>query len=138
MNSATLLLRQIHPAWVQRGRFTSQAFRPTRKDEYSLSVYDGDLVTAEGSWEHYTVQQGFDSAGVAGVTVEECEDLDLAAESDPAPFPAHAVVRFDGHSNSQIATKAKHLKRAAAQRGWQYRADAEQQRTGKLSPLRGA
>ena len=40
MNSKTILLRQIHPIWIQQGRVTSQAFRPTPKDENKLSVFD--------------------------------------------------------------------------------------------------
>ncbi|OQC41352.1 MAG: hypothetical protein BWX66_00754 [Deltaproteobacteria bacterium ADurb.Bin058] len=45
MNVHTLLLRQIHPDFIQNQRVSSQAFRPTPKDERKLSVYDGDLIT---------------------------------------------------------------------------------------------
>jgi hypothetical protein len=38
LNDTTLLHRQINPSWVQQGRVTSQAFRPTPKDESKLSV----------------------------------------------------------------------------------------------------
>jgi len=48
MNSDTLLLRQINPFWFQNGRETSQAFRPTPKDEKLLSVYGGDLISPPG------------------------------------------------------------------------------------------
>ena len=51
MTGTTLLLRQIHPSFVQDGRVTSQAFRPTPKDESLLSVYDGDQITPEGGVE---------------------------------------------------------------------------------------
>lgn len=125
MKSDTLLHRQVHPSWVQQDRVTSQAFRPTPKDQGRLSVYDGDQVTAEGSWAHYTQQLELSSIGVLAVTVEECESLGLAAEPDPEPFPEHAVIRFDGLSRAQIGKKAKHLQRHAARRGWQYRAEAE-------------
>lgn len=47
MTEATLLLRQIHPTFIQYGRVTSQAFRPTPKDEDQLSVDNGDMITAE-------------------------------------------------------------------------------------------
>ena len=53
MNSQTLLLRQIHPSFIQQGRVTSQAFRPTPKDEMKLSVYDGDQMTPEEAFEHF-------------------------------------------------------------------------------------
>ena len=42
VDSETLFLRQIHPTFVQNGRPTSQAFRPTPKDENQLSVYNGE------------------------------------------------------------------------------------------------
>jgi hypothetical protein len=67
----TLLLRQIHPSFIDRDRVTSQAFRPTEKDRGKLSVYDGDLISAEGSWKHYTARV-LKSAGVLAVTVGEC------------------------------------------------------------------
>jgi hypothetical protein len=38
MTPETLLLRQIHPSFVQAGRVTSQAFRPTPKDGSLLSI----------------------------------------------------------------------------------------------------
>jgi hypothetical protein len=44
MTEATLLLRQVHPSFIQHGRVTSQVFRPTLKDKRLLSVYDGDLI----------------------------------------------------------------------------------------------
>ena len=45
MTPDTLLLRQIHPSFIQYGRVTSRAFRPTAKDEFLLSVDDGDRVS---------------------------------------------------------------------------------------------
>ena len=52
MNNETLLLRQIHPSFIQAGHITSQAFRPTPKDQNKLSVYDGDQISAEDAWQH--------------------------------------------------------------------------------------
>lgn len=49
MTPQTQLLRQIHPNFVQAGRVTSQAFRPTPKDENHLSVYDGDQIQPEAA-----------------------------------------------------------------------------------------
>jgi hypothetical protein len=54
MTGATFLLRQVHPSFVQAGRVTSQAFRPTPKDRSLLSVYDGDQITPEAAWIHFT------------------------------------------------------------------------------------
>lgn len=124
MNSSTLLHRQVHPSWIQQGRFTSQVFRPTPKDNGRLSVYDGDQVTASQSWLHYTTELGFASVGVVAVTVAECDAFGLRAEPDPEPFPAHAVIRFDGCTSKQIERNAKRLKAAAEARGWLYQAEA--------------
>jgi hypothetical protein len=124
MNEGTLLHRQINPSWLQQGRVTSQAFKPTLKDNKRLSVYDGDQISAEGSWQHYTRELGFISFGVLAVTVAECIAQELLAEPDSAPFPSHAVIRFDGCSGSQMEKKAKRLKAAAELRGWQYQAES--------------
>lgn len=124
MTTDTLLLRQVNPSWVQAGRITSQVFKPTPKDDKRVSAYDGDQITPKDSWTHYNEELGFQSVGVVAVTVGECEKHELIAEPDPEPFPAHVVIKFDGCvSNSQIEKKAKHLKKAAETRGWQYEAE---------------
>lgn len=126
MNLDTLLHRQIHSVWVQQQRITSQAFKPTPKDNRLLSVYDGGQTTAEQAWLHYTGKLGHTSIGVQSVSVAECSQLDLPAEADPKPFPAHAIIRFDNcTSNSQIEKKAKKLTTFAAIRGWQYRKELD-------------
>ena len=127
MIDATLLFRQINPSWVQQGRVTSQAFKPTKKDERRLSVYDGAQVSAEESWEHFTELRGYSSIGVLAVSVGECHSVDLAVEPDPERFPAHVEVVFDEYSNNEAIAKAKLLKRFAQLRGWQYQADLEPQ-----------
>ena len=124
MTPDTLLFRQVNPSWVQAGRVTSQVFKPTTKDKKRLSVYNGDLVSAEASWLHYTNELRFSSVGVLAVTVAECERQALTAEPDPAPFPAHAVIKFDNCSTSEIVKKAKYLKQFAEERGWQYQSES--------------
>jgi len=126
MTGDTLLFRQVSPLWVQAGRITSQVFKPMPKDEKRLSVYDGDQMTPEASWSHYTDELGFQSVGVVAVTVGECKKHELPAERDPEPFLEHVVIKFDDCSNSQIEKKAKHLKKAAETRGWQYKAEASE------------
>ena len=74
MNEDTLLYRQVSPSWLVNGDFTSQTFLPTRKDNGFLSVYDGDRITAEDSWRHFVGALGRPSAGVAAVSVAECND----------------------------------------------------------------
>jgi hypothetical protein len=119
MNDGTILLRQIHPAFVQADQATSQAFRPTPKDDGKLSVYDGDKITAEKAWSHYTSTLGCESAGVMGLLVEECTKANVSPASDPAPFPEHCVVDFTKlTTNKEIDNTAKMLKRAANARGW--------------------
>lgn len=123
MNSDTLLLRQVNPAWIQQGRITSQVFRPTPKDQKQLSVYDGDRITAAKAWEHYTAALRFASAGVMAVTVSECALQKLTVRPDPEPFPDHAVIDFDDFPENQIKKKAKYLKAAAESRSWLFRAN---------------
>ena len=126
MTTNTLLLRQVSPSWVQAGRITSQVFTPTRKDKKCLSVYDGDRITAKKAWNHYTSDIGFSSVGVMAVSVGECQAHDLPVYPAPEPFPEHVVIKFDGCSDNQIQKKAKHLKKAAEARGWQYEAKVDE------------
>lgn len=123
MEPELLLYRQVHPTFVQAGRVTSQAFRPTKKDNDRLSVYDSSLIDAPASFLHYTEQLELDSCGVLGITVGECETVDLVPVSDPVPFPEHVVIDFTGLSNGAADKKAKILRKLADARGWQYQPD---------------
>ena len=125
MNDATLLHRQVNPSWIQQGRVTSQAFKPTPKDEFKLSVYDGDLIGPEDAWVHYTQTLSRGSVGVLAVTVAECRSHELDARPDPEPFPEHAIVDFSGLGTNQIEKKSKKLKASAVDRGWQFEPEAE-------------
>lgn len=121
VNDATLLYRQIHPSFYQQGRVTSQAFKPMPKDEGRLSVYNGEKISAQASWEHYTGELKLESMGVLAVTVAECTALQLPVDPDGKPFEAHASVVFRDLAASQIERKAKYLRKCAQERGWQYR-----------------
>lgn len=121
MNDTTLLLRQVHPSFVQDGRPSSQAFRPTPKDEQKLSVYDGDQITPAHAWEHYSNKLGMQSCGVMAVTLAECSALELPVTPDPEPFPEHALIDFSALGKSATEKKAKLLKAKAETRGWLYR-----------------
>lgn len=125
MKSGTLLFRQVNPSWMKLGRVTSQAFKPTPKDRGRLSTYDGDRMTAENAWRHYTMELGCCSVGVLSVTVGECKARSLPVESDPLPFPEHVVIRFDGCSRAQVEKNAKHMKTIAVRRGWQYQVQSD-------------
>ncbi|MEI6415961.1 MAG: hypothetical protein WCP34_17125 [Pseudomonadota bacterium] len=121
MNDDTLLLRQIHPCFVQEGRVSSQAFRPTPKDAQRLSVYDGDRINAQSAYQHYTTTLCFQSVGVLGVTVVECNLLQLPVSPDPEEFPEHMVIDFSAFNKSTTEKKAKHLRAKAEARDWLYR-----------------
>lgn len=119
MTEETLLLRQINPQFVQEGRVTSQAFRPTPKDKQKLSAYNGDLISPEDSWRHFN-SGGYPSVGVQAVTVAECGREGLPARPDPTPFPEHAEIDFTGYTNNQCDKKSKRLRSLAETRGWLY------------------
>jgi hypothetical protein len=115
----TLLLRQVHPSFVQAGRVTSQAFRPTPKDQGHLSVDNGDLVQAQASWQRHTASAG-PSAGVLAVAWAECDQLGLPVFEDGHPYPEHCSIDFSAHNNTAREQKAKLLRNKAQARGWQW------------------
>lgn len=94
MTEETLLHRQVHPSFVKQGRVTSQAFRPTRKDDSRLSAYDGDQITPEAAWRHYTQELTEASVGVVSVAVRECCERQLRVDADPTEFAEHVVICF--------------------------------------------
>lgn len=124
MTGATLLLRQIHPNFVQDGFASSVAFRPNESDQGRMSVYDGDRIAAEAAWTHYTTISKKKSAGVTALTVDECAAEGLPARSDPVPFPEHAVIEFTGVEEKHWRTKSKKLQAKALARGWVYQPSA--------------
>ena len=120
MTGATKLYRQVHPAWFRNDRVTSQAFRPTAKDEQRLSVYDGDQMSPEDAFKHHSLNHK--TLGVLAVTVGECSALGLTVVLDPLPYPEHMIVDFSPFSKSESKRLAKRLTALAVDRGWQYRA----------------
>ena len=120
MNPETLLYRQIHPSFVQNGRPTSQAFKPTSKDDHKLSAYDGDKIQPKASWEHYTSTLGLSSTGVMAVTKSECETYSLVIDPDGIPYPEHCSIDFSGLTKSAADKAAKNLANFAVSRGWLY------------------
>lgn len=118
MTPDTLLLRQVHPTFVQEGRVTSQAFRPSPKDDKKLSTYDGDLITASNSWAHFTQNPDYRSAGVMATSHADCLLQELTVEADGIPFPEHVSIDFSKYDESDIKKKAKLIARNAQARGW--------------------
>jgi hypothetical protein len=106
MNEQTLLLRQIHPSFIQAGRVTSQAFRPTPKDENRLSMYNGDRITPEASWYHFTSTPACQSSGVMAASKGQFEELALTVIPDGTPFPEHVSIDFSAFSKGEIEKKS--------------------------------
>ena len=122
MTGETLLLRQVHPNFIQADFVSSQAFRPTPKDESRSSVSDGDQITAEAAYIGYVAVRKLASVGVVAVTVEKCAAEGLPARPNPLPDdPTHAVIDYTGLSKGQCETKGKRLKAKAEARGWLHR-----------------
>lgn len=122
MNDQTLLLRQIHPSWIQNGQPSSLAFKPSKKDNNLLSVYNGDCIAAENAYLHYTETLKLSSECVFGVSRDECLVQGLSARKDPQPDSAyHAVINFSSCASESIKDRAsKALKSKAIARGCLY------------------
>ena len=123
MTEHTLLLRQIHPTFIQKGIVSSQAFRPTEED-LKLSVYDGDLIEPEPAWKHYTTELQKESAAVLAVSVAECASLDLPASPSPEVFREHCDIDFTGLAPRKIESKGRLLRDRAVIRGFLFQAMA--------------
>lgn len=50
---AEVLLRQVHPSYIENGDLSSQPFRPTPKDANKLSLYRSSICSAEESFIHF-------------------------------------------------------------------------------------
>lgn len=111
------LLRQVHPSWIQQGRPSSQAFRPTPKDEGLLSVSRGAKTSAADAFDLHTRVKGLQSVGVWSVLVGQCTDAKLDVFEDPLtepfPDPAHAVVDYRGLGDKEVRARAQLLKASA-------------------------
>lgn len=121
MTPDTLLLRHIHPSFIQDGRVTSQAFRPTPKDEFLLSVDDGDRVSAEASWQRFIANPACKSVGVQALSYSECIAQELNVIEDGNPHPEHCSVDFTVFDKKTIEKKSKLLRAQAETRGWLFR-----------------
>jgi hypothetical protein len=118
MDRAELLYRQVHPTWIDDGQPSSQAFRPTKKDEGMLSVALASLTTAEGAFYCHTQVLGLASGGTWGVSVGEASALELDCLPDPTEAdPAHGVVDFSGLGRKAAEAKARVLRAKALARG---------------------
>lgn len=118
-----LLHRQVHPTFMHDGEPSSQAFRPTPKDEGHLSVSRDAIEDAEAAYRRFTEQKGLASAGVWSLKAEEARAQNLSIT--PAPIeepealvdPAHALIDFTPHSKNKRKSISKKLKHLAVARG---------------------
>ncbi len=118
MNGQTLLLRQVNPQFLRDDHLSSQAFFPFPKDAGQLSVYDGDQVTAEAAYLHFTQGLKLASIGVWAVTGGQSASLGIVSRPDPLPnSPAHAVIDFGQRNENQCRKLAKLLRNFAIERG---------------------
>jgi hypothetical protein len=123
-----LLFRQVHPSFIRDGRPSSQAFRPTAKDDGELSVSRETLTTPERAFRHHTEQLELGSAGTWAVTVGEAREQSLLSYPDPiekseeaVADPAHAIIDFVPiAAKNQREAKAVRLQRKATARGRLY------------------
>ena len=120
MNDQTLLYRIVNSNYVQGGKVSSQAFRPRPWDRKRLSAYDGDRISPQAAWRHYTNDMSNPPTGVLGVTVSECSTAQLTARPDPVPFPEHVLIDFTEFGTNQIKRKSENLRDMAVERGWLY------------------
>lgn len=118
MNDQTLLFRQAHPNFVVEGMLTSQAFTPFPKDQGNLSVYDGNQVSPQEAYRHYTEKQHLLSAGVWGVSGAEVKSVDLSYRADPIEGnSAHVLIEFGQRTDKECRKLAKRLVNYALNRG---------------------
>jgi hypothetical protein len=116
-----LLYRQVHPSWLKDGQPSSQAFKPTPKDDGRLSTARSTLTSAKDAYLHHTGTLELQSAGTWAVSLAEveAEPVPLAAFGDPVdepvPDPAHSYIEYPNDRKS-IETKAKLLRAAAGAR----------------------
>jgi hypothetical protein len=118
-----VMLRQIHPTFIEDGEPSSQPFRPTPKDENKLSVDRGSKTTPAGAYDLF-VASGLKSVAVYGVSVAEFGDQGVSCHPDAIEAgdgivanPAHAFADYSAHADSKQKTVAKRIKLKAIARG---------------------
>ncbi len=130
-SATALLMRHVHPAFLDDGAPSSQAFAPTAKDLGCLSVIQRTLVQPVDAHMEHTVRLGLQSVGIWAVSTAEAVAAGSRAVDDcaSAPKPAtplppgHAYLDFRdlGGSARKERRRAQALKRYALERGCIYR-----------------
>ena len=123
MEVSTIMLRQVHPSFMDGEEPTSQAFVPFPKDKDKLSVDDGTKTSPEAAYTHYTTVLKLSSTGVWGISETDVVSTGLTSGPDPLPDnPAHALIDFMGLSGKEQRKKAKLLLAFALERGCLHKA----------------
>ncbi len=123
MDSDKLLNRAINNGWIQDGFVTSQAFKPSKKDEGKLSCFDNDILDAPGTFKYFTEDLGLEAAGILATKVSECHECKLEVYSDPdggVPHEAHVSIDFSAHGTNKQKKLASKLRDLANRRGWVF------------------
>lgn len=119
------LYRQAHPHWIVDGEPSSQAFKPTKKDEGMLSVALGSKTTAENAFLHHTQVLNLASGGTWAVTAGEVAAVELDCFEQPLENNhAHGFIDFRNLGRKPMEAKAKVLLAKARERGCLYQPSA--------------
>ena len=89
----TVLFRHIARSEHINGRVTSQAFIPKRKDNNRLSMVHGGMTMATDAQRTH-IAAGYQSDGVARLTVSDMREMGLEPEHDGDPTLDHVSVAF--------------------------------------------
>lgn len=120
-----VLLRNVHPSFIDGELLSSQAFGPNTGDEGQLSVAQAAIVQSLHAYMDYTVTRGLKSVGVWAVSTLEVDGLGARSVDDracDASLPeGHAYVDFrDLTSKRAEKRRATALRDAAQLRGCQF------------------
>ena len=118
-----VLLRQIHPLFIQNGEPASDRFKPQPNDAGHMSVDRSSIINAALSHALYT-RSGRSSGAVFGVTVGEFNEEQIECRADPIieavdtlANPAHALADYTKHKEKEWKLISKRLSRKAKSRG---------------------
>lgn len=121
-----LLLRQVHPRFVDGDEITEQAFHPGSSSK-QCSCSRRNLQTPRGAYDHHTEMLGRQSAGTCAVTVAEVATAggravdDSAIQEHEPPTPGHTYIDFEGLDKNDRSFLRDELAYAATDRGFLYK-----------------
>lgn len=126
-NADELIWRNVHPSWIQDGKVSSLAFKPSPKDTGRLSGARQDKVSAEKHYFEFTDALGLTSSGVWAITVGEAQaqnvpcvyDAESSSKPDPCPT-GHTYLDYRAQTGGRIRKIASALRRKAEERGKQH------------------